>query len=341
MKIFKFVASLLVLTLLFCSCQGKPAEITTEPKATETETTADPMANKEVRLITNYNLLSGGIAAGSPGTMSDKDTFRLGYYDLVEKTDVPDKKAMVFGYECELLYGNTQSMACAKDIDRYDAINRAESAFYDVWYQGDVMVKCIRNQFVKDSEFRSEVNPGSDEKEFLAYARKIILEVTGISTENWEAKSLTKVSGSTHFEVGFINQSAENPDLEADYSFIFTQPISGIETNNQIKIHMTSNGEVYLLDALEAKRYEELYAPFTDVQIDKDAMLASVTSDFESNTMSYEVTGHSIKMKAIPTTDALWVEATVTYHYRGTGDVILGSGIRYYARVAEIVEVTK
>lgn len=299
-------------------------------------------SSRAVKIIDDYTVLIYANAPWSSGSVPEYEGERLYNYESYEKSKIPNKQVDLFGNNLNLSYiATTKFYQHDCEVDRYSAMYDAENDLRIYVYYNtrtgkiakyETEVPCV------DRNYKSDVNPQSSEKDFLAYASGLLSKHAGISTEGWQVKIVTEIKNETpisQFEDGFVNNSKNDPDFNAGYTFIYYKTIDGIDRIDNMRISMTNCGEISLIDALNAQGSSSLYEPFADIKIDREKIISAVESAF-SHVHKYPIISHNITLKAIPTATELWIEATVEFKYRGGEDNEMGSGIKYVIKVAEL-----
>lgn len=294
----------------------------------------------KVKEIDDYTVLLYESAAGFAGDIvttaySGEKLFHIEDFD---KSDMPPKKDL-FGKDVNMHYSGSQKTNLNKcNIDLYFYIVSGTYVAMKINDQTGKIVSYDTGGWNFDRNYKSTVNPKSGEKEFLTYAKNILWEYGGASTDDKKVRIVTKIiseDGSVEFKDGFVNYFDENPNFNAQYTFFFTGDIDGIARCDDMQITVTNVGEICSFEALQ---FDEAYAPFENAKIDRDKIISTVEKAFSSVRNSYNVLSYSITLQTIPKETELWVEATVEFEFQGGEEHILTSGVKYVVKVAELLD---
>ncbi len=292
---------------------------------------------KEVHNLKSYKVLLYGNSVGAEG---DNVTPRYKGDDIYKnkrttKSNVKDKKIKLFGNDLELKYDCTREKSYyQKKYDYYDTSFSGKD--FTVVFSEDTgkIVKYDNPVRSTDHNFISDVNSRSTEEEFLAYAKKMILDISGVSVEGRQFRMSTLVKnsdGTAKYHDGYVNNSDTDPDFFAYYSYGFYSTLGGIEREDLIGIGFSNFGAVYYLSAFNN---DAICAKFADVQIDKEKLIESVRSEFLKN-VHYDMSSYNIDLKVVPYKNDLFVKASVDYSL-GSGEDVDYGGVRYLIKVAEL-----
>ncbi len=300
-------------------------------------TTACQSEQNQVVQIDEYSILVYQNAVGTQGdTMTPQYTGK-DYYaqENYSKSNVSTKRTNVSGEEINLAYNKSMKLNMYKDdIDVYEA--SYEDRLLRIEYNASTgkIVRYIRYAPCVDRGYISDVSPKSNEEDYIAYVKKILLEQAGVSVDGREVKISTKIvkeNGSPEYASSFVNNSDVDSNFNAEYTFEFCSNIDGISRTDDIVITITNVGEICSLTALTN---DDAYAPFENVKIDKTLINNKVEEAFLNVKSLYDVKSYDISLRCLPIESDLWVEALVEFSYQ-VDEQMLTSGVRYLIKVAE------
>ncbi len=251
------------------------------------------------------------------------------------KSNVSKKQTKIAGDKIDLRYDKSTKLNMYKnDIDVYETFYNDRYLRIEYNEKTGKMVRYIRYAPCEDREYASELTPTSGKEEYVAYVKKILREQAGVSVDNREMQIVTKIikeDGLPEFVSDFVNNSSIDSDFKAEYTFVFSSTIDGIDRTDDIKIVITNVGE---LCSLKALANDEAYAPFENVKIDKTRINSEVENAFSKTKWKYNVTSYTVSLCCMPIDSTLWVEAKVDYYYQVEEDTISASAW-YFIKVAE------
>ncbi len=193
-------------------------------------------------------------------------------------------------------------------------------------------------------DYVSPVREGAGEEEYLAYAKSILNDVAGVSTDGWEAtvKSFqTKYKAERPDQTVYsifrngVNLSVSEEEYEAaigtGVTVTFTKKIGEFKRFDEMKVEMTGAGEVI---SFNAKNYDEAFAPFVGVTPDRARIERAV-----SPLVSSYARGQDSRIEKIVTyvddgTLWAWVFILIT----GPGPDGASAGVTFSVEVAKIAE---
>ncbi|MBR4770079.1 MAG: hypothetical protein IK090_04025 [Clostridia bacterium] len=187
-------------------------------------------------------------------------------------------------------------------------------------------------------DYVSPVREGAGEEEYLAYAKSILNDVAGVSTDGWEATvriTSTKYANERGYFVlrnGTVLSLAEE-DYEATVgsrvSVTFTKKIGAFERFDEMKVEMTGAGEVI---SFNAKNYDEAFAPFVGVTPDR-ARIERAVSPLVSS-YAHGLDSHVEKIVMYVDDGTLWAQVFILI----TGPEGASAGVTFSVEVAKIEE---
>ena len=187
-------------------------------------------------------------------------------------------------------------------------------------------------------DYVSPVREGAGEEEYLAYAKSILNDVAGVSTDGWEATvriTSTKYANERGYFVlrnGTVLSLAEE-DYEATVgsrvSVTFTKKIGEFKRFDEMKVEMTGAGEVI---SFNAKNYDEAFAPFVGVTPDR-ARIERAVSPLVSS-YAHGLDSHVEKIVMYVDDGTLWAQVFILI----TGPEGASAGVTFSVEVAKIEE---
>ena len=349
-NINKIISIIMASTMLFALCACNTIGVNTTESTTEEQTTittgseqTDATTEPEKQLVDmrTYSALlyEQGVGGGTDNNTTKYQGEKLFIYGTYKKGDIAKKEVNMFGTDFNPYYDATSISNLRKyEIDIYDTtyVDRLLSISYR--NDTDKIVKYSRYAPCTDRDYKSDVNPKSTEKEFIEYARKILLENAGFSTEDWQVRVSTKIVEAKNWPDNpgdkFINQTNEDPDFQAEYTFTFYKTIAGIERIDMVNVTMSNTGEII---SFNAEEYDDAYKPFLDAKIDYNNVIREAENAFARVGNYHNVISKEIGLTVIPNENELWVRAAVKFKFQW-GDNVLESGVSYVIKVAELVE---
>lgn len=304
---------LLLISALLISCD-KTNESLDSSDATQNETS--PEETKfvpKVTALTSYKALR----------YDSDDAFD--YKNIIREKNVPKKEIDVLNSKGVAYYSHTETYSDRPyNIISYDYSNSADPNSKTVYvnYRTDTDQVVRYNQTIAlDANYKSDVNPQSSQEEYLAYAKKILLDEAGISLDGWKIKvnSSKVVCGAEYQFVGSNEARYINT-----YTFTFYKTISGIQRCDKTTITITNMGEVVFFEVMPN---DEAFAPYKNVKIDFEKVKESVLDACQFVDAKKQITGAQL----VTNEDGLWVEVYVEYNYDGAF-----AGMIFVVQVAEI-----
>ena len=243
-----------------------------------------------------------GTGGGSAARYKGKDF--LGFADTTEKQNMDEKTVELFGCEHTMVYMQTLSFGIYDE--NYD-MYIGDSGLFTF---GETTGKLVTYDYLsgeRASGFTPPVNMYSSRQEFIDYAKAVLLEYTGTSTDDCDV--FVKTYGSK-------------------YNIVFRKKFNGIYRIDDIMVTINNNGDVI---NIKARVCDDKFEPFKDVKINAEHLEKQIRGlSYSPHYVSYECI-----LSAIPDGNELWVLADVQYEYEEDGD-IFGNGIQYITKVAEI-----
>lgn len=248
------------------------------------------------------------------------------YKNIIHEKNVPKKEIDVLNSKGVAYYSHTETYSDRPyNIISYsynkDYLDPKSQTVY-VNYRTDTNQVVRYNQMIAlDANYKSDVNPQSSQEEYLAYAKKILLDEAGISLDGWKIKvnSSKVVCGAEYQFVGSNEARYINT-----YTFTFYKTISGIQRCDKTTITITNMGEVVFFEVMSNG---EAFAPYKNVKIDFEKVKESVLDACKFVDAKKQITGAQL----VTNEDGLWVEVDVEYNYDGDF-----AGMIFVVQVAEI-----
>ena len=293
-----------------------------------------------IHQIENYTPLLYQNAVGGAGDTSTPKYTGRDFYAIEDrsKSNIPAKELYISGNKITMHYLDSQKTNLYKDeLDFYTGDIGDDILIVVSNSNTGKIVRYIRQNPCTNRDFKSDVTPKSSEEDFTKYVKNILLEQCGVSVENRQVKIVTEIikkDGTSEFERRFVNNSSNDPNFNATYTYTFYSEIGGVSRFDDVIIRVTNVGEV---EKIEAMVNDEAYRPFEKVKIDREKLVASIDSAFSGVKSQYNIESYDMKIVTLPTETDLWVEATISYNYKN-GDNTISSGVKYLIKVAELVE---
>ena len=301
-------------------------EETTEPEmtepSTETEEITEPYFPYDIYLPQN---VSNAFEKNDKVTplYNGENLFK---YKHILRKDVPDITVELFGYERTMSFSYTEEhYAYGVTLDAYRSNNPNESVVINRKTGKIVEYSCSsRNKDFYDSP----VNAHSSREEFIQYARDLLLEYTGVSTEGCEAIVSTHAIGTTYkytkeeLNTDFVNFTEYDPDFSARYEIRFQKKIGEVNRADRMIVEVNNDGTVQHIYGLDM---HDEYEPFADVEIDVDSIIRYVEDRIDDVKKKYDITPGYITLMAVPLDGNYWVlveqgySITSAYDGRTTG----------------------
>ena len=328
MKKIIIISTVLLLAILLSSC-GTPNEPTDASNDSQSEQTSEETTHMpKVTSLNSYTALVYEMSVGAGMDYNESKMYRgdkFNYGVISQKKNVISKNIKISEKEFTAHYRSTKDYIDRQyNIDRYSFTGK-DGHIISISYRTDTNKVVSYNQLeAKNSNYISAVNPASTEAEYIAYAKKIILDNTGMSLDGWMVK-IESYSGTYGRENKFVNY--EEASLLNTYTFTFYKTIDGIERCDKTVITMTNMGEII---SFEAMPNDEAFAPYLDLEIDADKVKEAVWDLFgyKSNLKNKQITSGQL----VTNDDGLWVEVSVEY----TFDSGAMGGMSFVVQVAEI-----
>jgi hypothetical protein len=287
-------------------------EETTEPEmtepSTETEEITEPYFPYDIYLPQNLD----DIFEKGDNVTPRYNGENLFKYKVIIKKDVPDITMELFGYERDMYFSKTEvHYAYGVTLDSYFSKNTSE--YVEINRKTGKIVKYSCFSHTKDL-YDSPVNAHSSREEFIQYARDLLLEYTGVSTEGCEAIVSTVAIGTTYkytkeeLNTDFVNFIEYDPDFSARYEIKFQKKIGCVNHADPMRVEIRSDGTVSLIYGIDL---DDEYAPFADVKIDTDSITRYIEDRIDEIKKKFGITSYNITFMAIPLDGNLWIRAEV------------------------------
>ena len=318
--------------LAFCAC-GAP-EATTQPNTTAPA--AVPVVSEEFVPLLEGNSRNGPFDNHTPTfDVKQIDVFKTRSDSTKTAAQVGEmtKTVSVFGREVEVEYRQTWN-ANAKQYDMYVALLDI-SVHYDC--ETGKPVKYQLAEKAVNRQYSSPVNPNSSEDEFVAYAREVLTEFSGKSTEGLTATVQTQLNGNI-FELlnRFENfpEEHEIPSKNACYVISFQKEICGIFSYEEMTVTMTNVGEIISIDAIADL---DKFQPFENIAIDIEHLDEVILDNAptKSGANNRYITSKALFVQD----DVLWMRCMVESTWTSQG-VLFRGGNWYFVKLAELQPLT-
>jgi len=313
---------LLCLTVLLFACSGKGERTTQSVFGSGEET--EPLTVRPLPYGKNAAVVEGDYHA---------DEAAPAFIDSRRVSDPVPKEFTLFGKRYTLYPTDVVVILGYYATDLYSGNSTFVSTRADT---GKIVSFQTVPSYARD--YVSPVREGAGEEEYLAYAKSILNDVAGVSTDGWEATvwiTSTKYANERGYFVlrnGTVLSLAEE-DYEATVgsrvSVTFTKKIGAFERFDEMKVEMTGAGEVI---SFNAKNYDEAFAPFVGVTPDR-ARIEQAVSPLVS---SYAHGQDSRVQKIVTYVDdgTLWAQVFILI----TGPGGASAGVTFSVEVAKIAE---
>ncbi len=288
-------------------------------------------SEKTVKKYDSYEIfLQSNTLGGVDDSVTPMISRSLFEVQRTEKKDENVRKSIsVLGekYDCRL-DGTQIRRTLAHSIDFYTAHNELGKLVLIALYSqtGKLREYTVADDGV-DPEYKSDVNKNSSEKEFAAYAKKIIapycsIEDCEMEIETELMKYNSKYDCYNHHRTmsGFVKE--ENyPEYYANYTFTFYKTFAGVRQYNENSVTVTNTGEIRNI-FIEIQ--DELYEPFADADIKVDTEQAKKLAEEAVKKSLSKVFGQKYRLEYEPYTVAtsdgeLWLLMnTVAYISQST-----------------------
>ena len=284
-----------------------------------------------------YTNGAGGAVDTTTKKFSGKD---FGIPEYTEKVGMENKKITLFGEECEMAYIHTLDYGIFDE--RYDQyVTRKGSV--TIGERTGRIASFTNNPDKKENDFTPPVNAYSSRREFIDYASSVLLEYTGVSTDDCDVFIHTSKIKTTYkytqaeLKRDFVNFIDQDPDFTAEYRITFRKKLGRIYRADSIEVVIRSDGEIR---SVKSRICDEAFEPFIDVKISKNSLRKSVLDKYY-HAIGCDITSEGVMLYAIPYGDELWVMAEIHYEYEESG-YVFGSVVEYITKITdgtdEIVE---
>lgn len=308
MKKIILLSLILLISILFCSCSAKSVD------------------SYKVLVYAEGN--AAGNANDSIPRFSGK---KFEEFEKEEKLLKGKKEADVFGRKISFTYDYSKKYdSCDYEIDTYSYGNGEEMTFVSYNSESEKMVTYLRsNRYTPNRSYLSSVNPDSTREEYIAYAKQILLEVSGVSAEGWEV-AVETYREEYGYTKDFINYSSDIPENNAIYTFTFFKQISGIDRGDKMYVKMSNVGEILEFNAIN---YDEAFKPYENVAIDRKKITDAVSEISDIDSFSSSAINN---IELYVQDNALWALIEVEYLFENSpNEIHVKSGMMYVVKVAE------
>ena len=317
---------LLCLTVLLFACSGKGESTKQSVFGSEGET--EPLTVRPLPYGKNAAVVEGDYHAVAAASASVDDR---------RVSDPVPKEFTLFGKRYTLYLTDVAVNLGYYATDHYSGnstfvITRADT--------GKVVGFQTVPTYAKD--YVSPVGEGASEEEYLAYAKSILNDVAGVSTDGWEAtvKSFqTKYKAERPDQTVYsifkngVNLSVSEEEYEAaigtGVTVTFTKKIGEFKRFDEMKVEMTGAGEVI---SFKAKNYDEAFAPFVGVTPDRARIERAVSPLVSSYAHGQDSRVEKIVMYVDDGT--LWAQVFILITAPGGAS----AGITFSVEVAKIAQ---
>ncbi len=307
----KMIVAMMLLTMILTSClETSDIEASYAENSSGEQPLIETEQQREATIVDSYEAL-----LSAPENGDDIYTGEYFYDDLLNierKSDMPAISVNLFGREDSLHYSSTtQYLDGGYQLDRY---TKVVSRYYvSVAYLSDTeKLVHYSASAEKGQSYSSPVTPDSTEEEYIAYAKQILLDYTGLSTEKWGVKTSTfsKYKGREDL---FVNYDAEKfPGNDTEYTITFYKEICGIERSDKVFVRMTNYGEILEFSAINC---DSAFAPFERIAIDgkkvEKTALGVAQRSVDKHVETWDIKDSKLHVK----NDALWVLVGFQYSY--------------------------
>ena len=258
-------------------------------------------------------------------------------YDYRRVSDPVPKEFTLFGKQYTLYLTDVSTRFGYYETDHYVGSDLFLSARTDT---GKIVSYQTVPTYAKD--YVSPVGEGSTEEEYIAYANSVILDLTGVSTEGWEAtvgffstKYKTQLADRTDYTINkngaMITASEEEYEaaIGTGVTVTYRKKIGGFARCDAMTVKMSSVGEIISVNAVN---YDEWFAPFSGVTPDRARIEQAVWPLASSYTHGYSSRVEKIEM--LVSDNTLWAEVSILI----TGSEGASAGVAFYVEVAKIAQ---
>ncbi len=258
-----------------------------------------------------------------------------------EKKDMKEKQITVFGKTHDFLYIFTQKIfarGCGADVYRARDGKNNIFAYYNE--KTGKLFKIRQSPEKGELSFTGGLSAESTEKDYVDYARSLILEYTGVDTAGWTYDADTRIVSSSpdikytdeESSADFKNKLRDDPEFRAEYTFRFYKTISGIKRGDDVKAVMRNDGTVL---EICGEVYDEAFEPFADINIDAEELFNRIDGNYSAPGKEKY---HRTRIVAVPAEDGLWAEAEITAVYYDDEDSPQWDNRKYAIKLVEYVD---
>lgn len=319
---------LLCLTVLLFACSGKGER--TNPSVFGSGEETEPLTVRPLPYGKNAAVVEGDYHAVAAASAS---------IDSRLVSDPVPKEFTLFGKRYTLYLTDVSVNLGYYATDHYSGnstfvITRADTG----------KIVCFQTVPSYARDYVSPVREGAGEEEYLAYAKSILNDVAGVSTDGWEAtvksfqtKYKTELPDRTKYSIfrNGVNLSVSEEEYEAaigtGVTVTFTKKIGEFKRFDEMKVEMTGAGEVI---SFNAKNYDEAFAPFVGVTPDRARIERAVSPLVRSYAHGQDSRVEKILTYVDDGTLWAWVFILIT----GPGPDGASAGVTISVEVAKIAE---
>ena len=326
------IVLLLAILLSSCGTSNEPTDTSNDLQIEQTSEETTPMP--KVTSLNSYTALGYEISVGNEIDYNESKMYtgeKFGLETITNKENIASKSINLFSRNISTNYKRTIALKeRGYEIDEYSYVVGANYAFLSYRNDTDKIIEFDISP-INDINYSSPVNPQSTESEYIEYAKKVLFDITGQSTEGWNLKieSYHKSHGRTYQFVNYNDSSTVG-----QYTFTFYKTIGGFERHDKMYVKMTNAGEIFAVNAINS---DAAFAPYSEIKINAEKVEEAIWSTFGS------IKKNSVQSKNIDSTelvlndDGLWVRAAVSYQTDG-GEY---GGVIFVIQVAEIENDTE
>jgi len=335
------ISIILLAVMLFSmySC-GTPDDTTASPETKSPEYILKPSKEHTLYLYSN----SKGIPADTKTPRYEGVKFDSISFETYKKEDinpkVPLKTEHVFDGEYEIYYDTSRKYGTKEYIHCVGVKPNDDDSLYLFLYDCDTG-KIVQYSNLKESinrNYSSPVNPSSTEAEFIAYAKQILIDIFGKSTEGYAVSVRTNLDGQNEYAKKWVDGFVSDPEEKEDpldnvcYEFTFSQAIDGIECYDKMTVYVTNVGEPIKVDSMaDAAKYE----PFKDLKIDREQLERTMLQRAPSVTNASYVERYISELVLVAQGNELWAKGAVTQRWQAEGGMNLSGMTGYVVKLAE------
>ena len=249
-----------------------------------------------------YDAGQGGEGGGAAEQYNGKDFLTAS--KTAKKSNMDAKTVEIFGARHITEYAGTISF----DIydEKYD-MYISETGLFSFGETTGKLATYENLTGERAEGFVPPVNEQSSEEDIIEYAKEVLLEYAGTSTDDCDVTVNTQKN---------------------KYSIYFRKRFNGINRIDDISVTISKSGDVL---KLVSRTCDAKIEPFIDVEPDAESLRNQIKSIFPDPGNGY----YEIIMRAMPDGDELWVLAEVKYS-SGEGSDKYIEGRMYITKIAKI-----